>query len=190
MKVHNQKGFSLIELMVTIAIMAILSVIAIPSYKSFQARARQKEGLNLMTTYYTAAHATFAEFDLFPGNFVATAFAPVGALNYRIQAADGTDIPGALNDNACISSQNTLNCNCGGACPTFKTWSEAPLGVIGSSYGPQTVIAACPPLANLGVTDTTFSIRVAAVINTSAATLDRWGIDHNKQIVQCSDGSK
>ncbi|MCC6137669.1 MAG: pilin, partial [Bdellovibrionaceae bacterium] len=64
----SNKGFSLIELMVVVAIIAILASFAIPQYQSFQSKARQKEGLTMLNSFYVAAKATEAEQGIFPGN--------------------------------------------------------------------------------------------------------------------------
>jgi prepilin-type N-terminal cleavage/methylation domain-containing protein len=40
----NQKGFTLIELMVVVAIVAILAAIAVPQYQDYIARGRIAEG--------------------------------------------------------------------------------------------------------------------------------------------------
>lgn len=44
----QQKGFTLIELMIVIAIIGILAAIALPAYQSYTARAQVTEGINIL----------------------------------------------------------------------------------------------------------------------------------------------
>jgi type IV pilus assembly protein PilA len=56
-----QRGFTLIELMIVVAIIGILAAIAIPNFMRFQTKARQSEAKTNLNGFYTAAKSYFAE---------------------------------------------------------------------------------------------------------------------------------
>ena len=179
----NNKGFSLIELMVVVAIIGLLASFAIPQYSSFQAKARQKEGQSLLNSYFTASKATEADAGFAYGNFVAIGFAPTGQVHYRVTAGDAVQDPPTVGtfDNACTVT--TALCNCGAACATFKTWAEAP---VGGTFGPAAP-AACVAATNsaTGV----FTACVSATIRSNAAAdVDTWSVTNMKVITNTNSG--
>ena len=52
---HAQQGFTLIELMIVVAIIGILAAIALPAYQDYTKRANVSEGLGLATSVKVAA---------------------------------------------------------------------------------------------------------------------------------------
>lgn len=60
----KQQGFTLIELMIVVAIIGILAAIAIPAYQDYTIRARVQEGVNLSNPARTALGIACSEGDL------------------------------------------------------------------------------------------------------------------------------
>ena len=83
-----QKGFTLIELMIVVAIIGILAAIAIPAYQDYTIRAQVTEGLSLAGGVETAVSDWYAQKGAFPAAGVTTAaglaFAAAPAGKYAV----------------------------------------------------------------------------------------------------------
>jgi type IV pilus assembly protein PilA len=64
----KQKGFTLIELMIVVAIIGILAAIAIPAYQDYTIRSQISEGLTLAGAAKAAVAETFSQSGLPPSN--------------------------------------------------------------------------------------------------------------------------
>ena len=63
-----QKGFTLIELMIVVAIIGILVAIALPAYQDYTIRSKVTEGLSLVAAAKTAVAETYASNGAYPAD--------------------------------------------------------------------------------------------------------------------------
>jgi type IV pilus assembly protein PilA len=77
---HVQKGFTLIELMIVVAIIGILAAIAIPAYQNYTIRAQVTEGLSLADGWKTGISEYYAQYGTFPSCFSTAAAGAAGCI--------------------------------------------------------------------------------------------------------------
>jgi type IV pilus assembly protein PilA len=83
---NSKKGFTLIELMIVVAIIGILAAIAIPNFLRFQLKAKTSEGKVNLAAIRTAEESYLAEF----GNYVASAAFPAASVDSQKHAWPAT----------------------------------------------------------------------------------------------------
>jgi len=86
---RKSAGFSLVELMIVVAIMAILAAIAIPSFIRFQMRAKSSESSNNLGAIRTCEVSYEAENDVYVACARATAAAVTSARRAWVPAGAG-----------------------------------------------------------------------------------------------------
>ncbi len=64
------KGFTLVELVITIAIVIILSVVSVPIYRNYTDKAKMSEAYGIMGTWLSAQKAYYSEYGYFARNNV------------------------------------------------------------------------------------------------------------------------
>ncbi|MGE0086981.1 MAG: type IV pilin protein [Desulfococcaceae bacterium] len=115
----NKKGFTLIELMIVVAIIGILAAIAIPNFLNYQCKSKQSEAKQSLGTIGKNQEAYLTEYDRYSDDFTELGFAAKGKVRYTYTAtfdgktsftatATSTRVKGTRTDVWTINSSQTL----------------------------------------------------------------------------------
>jgi len=111
----SNQGFSLVELMIVVAIIGLLAAVGVPQYQKFQSRARTSEAKASLSALYSAQSSFRQEWNCFSSNLRSIGFAVTGTgLRYfTLMRTATTGTPDA-----------TTYTNCNGA-PSVTTAGES-----------------------------------------------------------------
>lgn len=161
-----QQGFTLIELMIVVAIIGILAAIAIPAYQDYTIRAQVTEGLNLSAAAKAAVTESFLNSGEAPATrteagMSATLTDTQGKYVDSVDVANGTIIITYGNEANAQIDQETLGLTpyesadlsviwkCGAAPdPTTAAGGTAATGLMGASGGGNAAVVNNGTLAN------------------------------------------
>jgi len=114
MKAQAQKGFTLIELMIVVAIIGILAAIALPAYQDYTARSQVSEAVNLASGLKIQVSDVYADTGTFVGIASGAAGVPAaadvtGKYTTDVEVADGVITATVGNDASALVAGDELS---------------------------------------------------------------------------------
>jgi type IV pilus assembly protein PilA len=144
--IHSKKGFTLIELMIVVAIIGILAAIAIPNFLKYQAKSKQSEAKVGLKGIFTSETSYFAEQNVY-GAISTINYAPSGTPRYSFAVVTTTaEITGT--PAAAWSGTYT-----GSTCPTSGAGMDAAPLLTNTSTSSSFTAAAWATISNIGYPD-------------------------------------
>lgn len=196
----NTNGFTIIELMVVVAVVGILASVAIPNFQKYQAKARIAEAKNSLASAFSAEAIFFEEFKIYhkclsymgfdPGTaqsrFYTIGFGSVSgidanmynaAVSNNLVSSECTNLPGTINGEHIFLAQKTV----GSITPITSLDNAAVEDGSGA-----TVLGSQANEANQ-----TFVISAKGIISskmTTSSNASLWTINQEKQMIQIRPG--
>lgn len=143
MKRSLQKGFTLIELMIVVAIIGILAAVALPAYQDYTVRAKVTEGLTLASSAKTAVSENAANGSDFTSGWTApnatdsVSGIVIATTNGEITISYGTKVAAAGSNTLILAPRDGANALTAGTPPTTGsvTWFCNSAGTTSASSG-------------------------------------------------------
>jgi type IV pilus assembly protein PilA len=200
----TKDGFTLVELMIVVAIIGVLASIAVPQYSKFQAKSRQSEVRIQLGATYTVEQSFAAENSTYTLCLGQTGYNRDGTKFYYTIGFDDTSAgattscqPGAAGVGACTVYQwqfdNTVTpaaYAAGATCSVAPLSTQFPANIAepGNSPTTQAYLTGSGAAITSSISGSTFVIGGAGFILSKAAKADGWTIDNNKQILNTQSG--
>jgi type IV pilus assembly protein PilA len=195
-RLRKDEGFTLVELMVVVAIIGLLSAVAIPNFKKYQAKSKTSEAKLQLASIYSAETSWFSDYDGYATCLNLMGYDPSAEASQRYYVTGFN--AGHSNANA-ASTNNGANVNCTGAGTTgsaIGTLATAGENVFayGTSKKVGNVTAATTWLRSTNTVNTTYDTFIAAAVgvisptNTTSSLADYWTINENKKISSINIG--
>ena len=185
----SREGFTLVELMIVVAIIGILATVAVPQYSKFQAKSKQTEARITLVGTYTAESGFQVDNSSYSTCLGNIGFGRDGVkFYYTIGFNSGSGSTcgptGAL---ACDAYQwpATVDPTTGAVTYTTATACSAPIFFAANL---KEKAAAIPAQSTLGTAISASTFTVTAVGNILNAANDTWTIDNNKNLVNTASG--
>lgn len=178
----SQSGFSLVELMVVVAIIGVLASIAVPAVNKYIAKARQSEAKTNLSSLYTSEKAFYAEYTAYDPRFAAVGYSPEGQLRYNVGFAAGQPTAGASN------GFNTPNVAVAPSVSAYCGTPAAP-GTSGCVllFGANGVANAYVATGTIPAGLQTFTATAGAVVHSSGG-VDTWSMTSTKILTNTANG--
>lgn len=208
-QLSSKAGFSLVELMVVVAIIGVLATIGIPKYRNFRMKAFETEAKSHLAGIYTAQTAFFIEYSGYHHSLKVIGYAPLGKNRYNAGfVAPSSSVPSnapveatyintkiiCSGTYASVGSMNDPNCSIDIPVPDIGN-TPGIIPVIGTNSYLATAMADIETLQTIAhYTENSF-INVALQslisidqVNASSTTtikeVDAWAIDEKKSMTR------
>ena len=174
----EESGFTLVELMVVVAIIGILSAVAVPNFKKYQAKSKQSDAKLQLAALYTAETGAVADYNTYVTCIGVVGFEQAGKGYYFVGFSAG------------IANATITNCTAGAA--VTPAAANAPMAAGAYQVAPlvmQTVNGSFPAAMTGAVAPTQTAFTAVATGNISASVAaDIWTVNQAKVVTNTTPG--